>query len=112
MSNLTIKEREMEFNKLCVYPIKEIVKHIFYMAEYITNGKNLKVKPIDSSFNNKKRAYCLQFSHGIITFNSFFKIETINIIVGANEYKLIGTKSDELVNALKQLGLPHFFRIY
>ena len=26
-----------------------------------------------------------------------------------NEYKLTGTKSDELVNALKQLGLPHFF---
>ena len=36
----------------------------------------------------------------------------MNIIssdVEVNEYKLIGTKSDELVNALKQLGLPYFF---
>ena len=36
----------------------------------------------------------------------------MNIIssdVEVNEYKLIGTKSDELVHALKQLGLPYFF---
>ena len=36
----------------------------------------------------------------------------MNIIycdVEANEYNLIGTKSNELVNALKQIGLLHFF---
>ena len=48
----------MEFNKLCIYPIKGIAKHIFYMTEYIVNGKNLKIKPIDSRFNNKQTAYC------------------------------------------------------
>ena len=36
----------------------------------------------------------------------------MNIIfsdVEVNEYELIVIKSNELVNALKQLGLPHFF---
>ena len=37
MSNLTIKEREIKFNKLCINPIKGIAKHILYMAEYIAN---------------------------------------------------------------------------
>ena len=78
------------------------------MTEYIFNGKNLKIKPIDSNFNNKQIAYCPDLPFGIISFNSFFNIETINIIssdVEVNEYELIGTKLDELVNALKQLGL-------
>ena len=82
------------------------------VAEYIANGKNLKVKPIDLSFNNKQIAYCPQLSYGIIYFNSFVNIETMNIIssdVEVNEYEFIGTKSDELVNALKQIGLSHFF---
>ena len=58
MSSPSIKEREMEFNKLCIYSIKGIAKHILYMAEYMANGKNLKIKPIDSNFNNKQISYC------------------------------------------------------
>ena len=110
MSNLTIKQRELEFDKLCIYPIKG--KSLFYIAVYIANGKSLQVKPIDSSFNNEQIAYCLQLSYGIISFNSFINIETMSILssdVEVNEYKLIGTNSDELVNALEQLGLPYFF---
>ena len=82
------------------------------MAEYISNGKNLKIKPIDSNSNNKQTAYCPDSPFGIISFNSFVKIETKNIMfsdVEVHEYELIGIKSDELTNALKQLGLPHFF---
>ena len=88
----------MKFNKLCIYPIKGAAKHILYMTEYISNGKNPKIK--------------LDLPFGIISFNSFFNTETMNVIssdVEVNEYELIGTKSDELVNAMKQLGLPHFF---
>ena len=73
------------------------------MLEYISNGKNLKIKPIDLNFKNKQIAYCLDLLFGI-SFYSFVNIETINIIfsnVEVNEYELIGTKSDELVNALK-----------
>ena len=82
------------------------------MAEYISNGKNLKIILIDLSFKNKQIAYCPDLPFGIISFNSFVNIETMNTIFSdleVNEYELIGTKSDELVNALKQLGLPHFF---
>ena len=78
------------------------------MTEYIFNGKNLKIKPIDSNFDNKQIAYCPDLPFGIISFNSFFNVETMNIIssdVEVNEYELVGTKSDELVNTLKQLGL-------
>ena len=49
MSDLTIKEREIDFNKLYIYPIKGIGKHILYMGEYIANWKNLKGKAIDAS---------------------------------------------------------------
>ena len=101
----------MEFNKLCIYPIKGIAKHIFYMAEYVANGKNLKIKHIDWNFNKKQTAYCPELPLGIISFNGFVNIETINVTfsdVEVNEYELIGTKSNELVNPLKQLGLPHF----
>ena len=109
MSSPSIKERKMEFNKLCIYPIKGIAKHIFYMTEYIVNGKNLKIKPIDSRFNNKQTAYCPDLPVRIISFNGFVNIETIFSNVEVNQCELVGTKSDELVNALKQLGLPHFF---
>ena len=112
MSKLTIEEREMEFNKLCIHSTKGIAKHILYVAEYIANKKNFKEKRIDSSFNNKKIAYCPQLCDGIISFNSFIDTETMKVIssnVEVNEYKFTGTKSDELVNALKQLGLQHFF---
>ena len=106
MSKLTMEEREMEFNKLCIHSIKGITKHILYMTEYIANKKNVKEKRFDSSFNNKKIAYCPQLSDEIISFNSFIDTETIKIIsfnLEVNVYKLTGTKSDELVNALKQL---------
>ena len=74
------------------------------MAEYISNGKNLKIIPIDLNFKNKQIAYCPDLPFGIISFNSFVNIETMNTIfsdLDVNEYELIGTKSDELVNALK-----------
>ena len=77
----------------------------------ISNGKNLKIKPNDSNFNNKQIAYCPDLPFRIISFNSFVNIETMNIIssdVDVNGYELISTKSDELVKALKQLRLPHF----
>ena len=68
-----------------------------YMTDYISIGKNLKIKPIDSNFSNKQIAYCPDLPFGIISFNSFVNIETMNIIpsdVEVNEHKLIGTKSD------------------
>ena len=108
MSSPSIKEREIEFNKLCIYPIK----HILYMIDYIPNGKNLKIKPIDSNFNNKQIAYCSELPFGTISFDSFVNIETMKIIfsdIEVIEYELIGTKSDKLVNASIQLGLPHIF---
>ena len=42
MSSLPVEEREKEFNKLCIYPIKGVAKHILYLTEYIYIGKNLK----------------------------------------------------------------------
>ena len=60
----------------------------------------------------KQIAYCPDLPFAIISFNSFVNIETLNVIfsdVEVNEYELIGTKSDKLVNALRQLGLPRIF---
>ena len=85
-----VNKREMEFNKLCIYPIKGIAKYILYMSEYIANGKNLKAKPLDSSFIKKQVAYCPQLFCGIVSFNSFVNIETMKIIssdIEVNEYR-------------------------
>ena len=68
----------MKFNKLCIYPIKGVAKYILYITEYISNGKNPKIKP-DLPF-------------GITSFNSFFNLETMNIISSdeeVNKYELI-----------------------
>ena len=58
------------------------------MIEYISNGKNLKIKPIDLNFKNKQIAYCLDLPFGIISFYSFVNIETINIIFSNVEVRV------------------------
>ena len=54
MSKLTIEEREMEFNKLCIHSTKEIAKHILYVAEYIANKKNFKENVLIQVLTTKK----------------------------------------------------------
>ena len=44
-------------------------KSVLNIAEYITNGKNL-----------KNKTNCSKFSFGIISFSSYVSIETMNII--------------------------------
>ena len=84
---------------------------MFHMKDYINNGENFKTKPIDSSLKNKCIAYCLELPFIMLSFSSYVDIEAMNIIssdVEINEYKLLGFKSNELVNALKQLDIVHF----
>ena len=65
MSNPTIKEREMKFNKLCdnlkIKLIKGTKSNISYMKKYIDNGEYLETKPIDSNLKNKYIAYFLNY---------------------------------------------------
>ena len=82
------------------------------MTEYMANEKNLKVKPIDSNFNIKQIDFYPELPFGIISLHILVNIEILNINfsnVEVNRYEIIGTKSDELVNALKQLGIPYLF---
>ena len=75
------------------------------MKYYINNGKNLNKKPIDLSIKNKQNFFCFV----IIFFSSYVDIESMNIVssgVYMNEYKLLGTKSKQIVNALKLLKMP------
>ena len=46
-------------NSLDIILIKETKKFILNIVEYITNRKNLKIKPVDSSL--KKQTYSLLF---------------------------------------------------
>ena len=119
MSNPTIKEREMKFNILSndlnIKLIKRTRNSIFYMKEYINNRENLTIKLIDSNLKNKCIDYCPELPFGISSFSSYVDIRAINIIssdVEKNEYKLLGVKSNKLVNALKQLGMSHFLGFF
>ena len=105
----------MKFNKLPnnlnIKLIKGTRKSVIFMKDYIDNWENLKIKYIHSSLKNKWIAYSLELPFGILSFSSYLDIVAMNIIssdVEINEYKLLGVKSNKLVNALKQLGMPHF----
>ena len=81
------------------------------MKNYINNGKNLNKKPLNLSIKNKQIAFCSNLPFWILSFSSYVDIESMNIIssdVDTNEYKLLGTKSKQIVNALKLLGMPLF----
>ena len=100
MSNLTkINKIEMKFNKwsndLNIELIEETNGTISYTKDYINNGENLKIKPIDSNLKNKYIAYCLELLFGILSFSRYVNIEAINIIssdIEINEYKQLGVK--------------------
>ena len=81
------------------------------MKNYINNGKNLNKKPLNLSIKNKQIAFCSNLPFWLLSFSSYVDIESMNIIssdVDTNEYKLLGTKSKQIVNVLKLLGMPLF----
>ena len=75
--------RKIEFNELAKYLNMKLIKKskkTISIAEYIKNGKNLKIEPTDSSLKAKCIAYCLELPFGIISLSSYVNIETMNII--------------------------------
>ena len=115
MSNLPTKETKANFNKLSNYLNIKLIKgnrsFIFYMKDYINNEESLNKRPIDLSIKNKQVAFSSNLPFGILSFSSYVDIETMNIIfsdLDMNEYKLLGTKSKQIVNALKLLEIPLF----
>ena len=53
---------------------------VSYMKDYINNGENLKIKPIDSNLKNRYIAYCFELHFEILSFSSNVDIKAINII--------------------------------
>ena len=73
---------EIKFNELAsnldIRLLKGSKKLILNIAEYISNGKIFKIKPINSGLKNKCIGYCLELRYGIIF--SYVNIEAMNII--------------------------------
>ena len=67
-------------NNLDIRLIRGTKNSLLNIAEYITNGKNIKIKPADSSLKNKRKANYLELPFGIMSFSSFVNTETLNII--------------------------------
>ena len=110
MSSLSIKKRKGKYNKLSndvnIKLIKGNRNVIIYTNNYINNGKNLNEKPIDLSIKNKKIAFYSNLPFGMLSFSSYVDIESMNTLssdVDMNEYKLLGTKSKQVVDTLKLL---------
>ena len=61
---------EIKFNELAsnldIRLLKGPKKLILIIAEYISNGKNFKIKPINSGLKNKCIDYCLELPYGTI----------------------------------------------
>lgn len=84
MSSPTIKERKLKLNKISNDLNNKLIKWIgnatFYMKDYIDNGENLKIKPIDLSIKNKQIVF-----FAILPFSSYAYIEAMNIISSCKE---------------------------
>ena len=105
MSNLSIKERKSNFNKLSnslnIKLIKGDEKDIRYMVDYINKGKNLKTKSIGSSNKNKCMAYCGELPFGILSYCRYIDLEKMKILsckIEKDEYRLLGTKINRIRN--------------
>ena len=67
-------------NNLNMRLIKKNKNYILNNAEYISNVKSFRIKPIDQSLKNKRKTYCFELLFGIISLSSYSNIETMNII--------------------------------
>ena len=110
MSSLSTKFNKLS-NDLNMKLIKGNRKFILDMKSYINNGENLRKKTYWIIIKNKQIACCSILLFGIVSFSSYVDIESMNIIssdMNMNEYKLLGTKSKEIANALKILKMSLF----
>ena len=70
-------------------------------------------KPADSSIQNKETAFCSELAFGILSFNSYLDIESVNIIssrVEINEYKLWNIESLDFICAFMKLEILDYLR--
>ena len=67
--------------------IKESKEFILNAATTISYRKNIKVEPINATIKNKMIYYCDELPFGIISFNRYINIETMNNISSYNKNK-------------------------
>ena len=118
MPSLLKKETKAKLNKLSndlnIKLIKGNRNFILYMKNYINNGENLWKKSIDLSIKNEQITFCSNLPFGILSLSSYVDIESMNIIssnVDMNEYKLLVTKSKQIVKVLKKLRITLFLSL-
>lgn len=77
-------ERSIRFkefaNTFIIKLIKQPKEFIFDIGDNINNGKNFKIKPVDTSHKGKYIAYCFELPFGIIYFSSLVVNEKMHII--------------------------------
>ena len=72
-------------------------------------------KPADSSIQNKETAFGSELPFGILSFNSYLDIESMNVIssrVEINEYKLWNIESLDFMCAFMKLEILDYLRFY
>ena len=116
MSNQTT---ELKFNELSntmsIKLINGLGLYISLIKKNIDNGKNLKIKTVDSSIQNKEIAFCSDLPVRILSFNSYLAIKSMNIIssiVEINEYKLLNIRSLDFMYALMKLKNLEYLEFY
>ena len=119
MSNLTIKGRKSNFNKifnnLNIKLIKGCRKDIQYMVDCIDKGKSFRIKYIDSSNKNECMVYCNELPYGILSYSSYINLEEMIVVysvVEKNEYNFLGTKSEKNGYCLKTIKNAFILRFF
>ena len=67
-------------NKLNIQLTKWPKNTIFNTAEYISRGKNLKIRHIDLDYNGKCTSYHPELPSGLISLSEYINTETMNSI--------------------------------
>ena len=81
------------------------------MVDYINKGKNLIKISIDLDIKNEFITCCDDLPLGILSYSSYINFDTMEIISSTaekNKYKILGTKSVKVAEALRKLKIPLF----
>ena len=112
---LEMKRTAKEFNKLANDLIIKLIigykKPILSIANAISNEKNLRIEPIDSSLKEKFIVYFVELHFGILSLWCYLNIEIMNIIsfdTEININKRIINITRELSTVPKDILLTHF----
>ena len=108
-----IENIKSELKKLSHNLVKEYIKNISYMVDYINNGGKLEERPINLKIvRDKFIAYSDNLPFGMLSKSSYIdfnKKKIVSSVTFDDEYKILKTESRIMIKSLRTLKMPLFW---